>query len=57
MKAIKVFLLIIFAGLLTYFIFSYQHMEVKQILIWGITEIILLQMYTVEKIDEILKKK
>ena len=32
-------------------------MEVKQILIWGITEIILLQMYTVEKIDEILKKK
>ena len=57
MKATKVLLLLIFAGLLIYFLFSFQHMEVKQILIWGITEIIILQMYTVEKIDEILKKK
>lgn len=55
MKA-RVIFLIIFAGLLIYFLFAYKHMEVKELVTWGIFEIFLLQMYTVEKIDEIMKK-
>jgi hypothetical protein len=55
MKA-RVLILFLFVGLLIFFLFSYQHMDVKETVTWGIFAIMLLQMYTIEKIGDILKK-